>query len=417
MHALAFRVMRLCRPDIPAEFPKGLGLRQDFLPDDLALESNSGEEDLTGPFAHRANIENPIDALGIDGVLELPQNFGTIHLGEAFSSYISVGNYSNATVEEVVIKAELQSARQKMTLYETATPLPKLDPGERHDFLIKHDIKEISAYTLICSTSYIDKGETAYQPQYFKFVAQNPLSVRTKIRSLTRQTFLEACVENLTSRPLVLAYIRLDAAPSVVAVPASSAWSDGEPSKDAESSSLGSYADSLQIVDAGGSSNFLYALHSSKASPAEAGSALTGALGKMEIRWRGNLGKLGRLQTQQIMANAVNSKDVELLLTSLPQAVHLEIPFAAKVTVRSNVDRTLENLALRVPEQPAEGGLVVEDLSSTVVSRLDAYGSSSVVCTLLPMKEGLQKLQAVELISQQDGRILDVMDIDCFVNR
>ena len=119
------------------------------------------------------------------------------------------------------------------------------------------------------------------------------------------------------------------------------------------------------------------------------------------------------------------------------------------------MDRTLENLALRVPEQPAEGGLVVEvstdtykvvyqpvcccdspgtatcthlalnsflssalqDLSSTVVSRLDAYGSSSVVCTLLPMKEGLQKLQAVELISQQDGRILDVMDIDCFVNR
>ncbi len=44
MHALAFRVMRLCRPDIPAEFPKGLGLRQDFLPDDLALESISGEE-------------------------------------------------------------------------------------------------------------------------------------------------------------------------------------------------------------------------------------------------------------------------------------------------------------------------------------------------------------------------------------
>lgn len=27
--------------------------------------------------------------------------------------------------------------------------------GERHDFLIRHDIKEVSAYTLICSTSYI----------------------------------------------------------------------------------------------------------------------------------------------------------------------------------------------------------------------------------------------------------------------
>lgn len=144
------------------------------------------------------------------------------------------------------LQAELQSTRQKITLYETTTPL-KLAPGERHDFLIKHDIKEISAYTLICSTSYTDKGETAYQPQYFKFVAQNPLSVRTKIRSLARQTFLEACVENLTSRPLVLAYVRLDAAQNVASVPASSAWSDASTSDSAQSSSPESYADSLQV--------------------------------------------------------------------------------------------------------------------------------------------------------------------------
>ncbi|KAK9907945.1 hypothetical protein WJX75_000356 [Coccomyxa subellipsoidea] len=335
------------------------------------------DQNLRGPFGNRANVETPIDALGIKGILELPLNFGTIHLGEAFSSYISVGNYSSATVEEVVIKAELQSTRQKITLYETTTPL-KLAPGERHDFLIKHDIKEISAYTLICSTSYTDKGETAYQPQYFKFVAQNPLSVRTKIRSLARQTFLEACVENLTSRPLVLAYVRLDAAQNVASVPASSAWSDASTSDSAQSSSPESYADSLQIVDAGGSSNFLYALHSN-ASPPEGGKALCGALGKLEIRWRGNLGKLGRLQTQQIMANAANSKDVELLVTSLPHTVHLETPFAATLLVRSNVDRALENLALRIPEQPAGSGLVVEDLSSTVVSRLDGNGSSSVM--------------------------------------
>lgn len=80
-----------------------------------------------------------------------------------------------------------------------------------------------------------------------------------------------------------------------------------------------------QIVDAGGSSNFLYALHSN-ASPPEGGKALCGALGKLEIRWRGNLGKLGRLQTQQIMANAANSKDVELLVTSLPHVRGAAVP-------------------------------------------------------------------------------------------
>lgn len=200
-----------------------------------------------------------------------------------------MGNYSSATVEDVVIKvsanstelpcpqigsnhcpttlrfefgdpalaldeergdmaqAELQSTRQKVTLYETAMPLPHLAPGERHDFIIKHDIKEISSYTLICSTSYTDKGETAYQPQYFKFVAQNPLSVRTKIRSLTQQTFLEACVENMTSKPLVLAYVRMDIAPNIAVVPASSAWSAGNPSDDPQSSLPEHYPDSLEV--------------------------------------------------------------------------------------------------------------------------------------------------------------------------
>jgi hypothetical protein len=36
---------------------------------------------------------------------------------------------------------------------------------------------------------------------------------------------------------------------------------------------------------------------------------------------------------------------------------------------------------------------------------------------LLPMKEGLQRLQGIELISQQDGTILDVADVECFVYR
>jgi len=72
-------------------------------------------------------------------------------------------------------------------------------------------------------------------------------------------------------------------------------------------------------VEAGGSSNFLYALHQHRSTSLETGRTLVGALGKLEIRWRSNMGKLGRLQTQQIMANAANAKDVELLVTSVPE--------------------------------------------------------------------------------------------------
>ena len=42
--------------------------------------------------------------------------------------------------------------------------------------MVKHDIKEISTYTLICSSRYGSGEDAAYQPQYFKFNAANPLS-------------------------------------------------------------------------------------------------------------------------------------------------------------------------------------------------------------------------------------------------
>ncbi len=59
----------------------------------------------------------------------------------------------------------------------------------------------------------------------------------------------------------------------------------------------------------------------------------------------------------------------------------------------------------------------LQDISAANVSALDGYGSSTVSITLLPLQEGLQKLQAVELISQADDRVLDVVSVECFVNR
>ena len=42
----------------------------------------------------------------------------------------------------VVIKAELATERQKISLYDnTQQPLRVLGPGQRHDFILKHDVK------------------------------------------------------------------------------------------------------------------------------------------------------------------------------------------------------------------------------------------------------------------------------------
>lgn len=61
---------------------------------------------------------------------------------QAFCSYISVGNYSDQPVSMVVIKAELATERQKISLYDnTQQPLRLLGPGQRHDFILRHDVK------------------------------------------------------------------------------------------------------------------------------------------------------------------------------------------------------------------------------------------------------------------------------------
>ncbi len=56
-------------------------------------------------------------------------------------------------------------------------------------------------------------------------------------------------------------------------------------------------------------------------------------------------------------------------------------------------------------------------MSAAFVSRLDGYGSRTVSITVLPLQEGLQKLQTIELISQADDRVLDTVSVECFVNR
>ena len=61
-----------------------------------------------------------------------------------------------------------------------------------------------------------------------------------------------------------------------------------------------------QVLDVGCGSNYLFKL-TKRTSPAGVDSS-NSALGKLEIKWRGSLGEVGRLQTQQILSPPVSAK-------------------------------------------------------------------------------------------------------------
>ncbi|KAK9811919.1 hypothetical protein WJX72_012399 [[Myrmecia] bisecta] len=423
-HALEFRVIRLCKPNLHTALPLRFNLTEDLTADyvDLgggALPSADLLSSAAGSsFADRVQLSDAMDASGLDGYMEVPQSFGTIYLGETFCSYVSLGNCTDLGVTLVGIKAELQTERAKAVLFDnTTSPLPVMLPSGRHDFIIKHDVKEIGAHTLVCSTVYTAAdGERKYLPRYFKFVANNPLSVRTKTRVVGDDIFMEACVDNATKGPLMLEYVRFDAAAAFTATPLD--VREAMPAEDPSTNPWGAYINSVQMIAPNsGAANFLYHLRRAAAPGIRKIDVGSAALGKLEIKWRGPMGEVGRLQTQQIMGAPTARKEVELKLLSLPARIMLEQPFEAVLTVQSNVERRVGPLLLHLApplgadaqnaQKASDGNLLVQGVRSVVVDELAPFGEQQVRMVLLPVASGVQRITGVTLVDEREGKPYD----------
>lgn len=73
-----------------------------------------------------------------------PQSFGNIYLGETFLSYIFVHNDSLQTAKDVSVKADLQTASQRIAL--SGHQVAELGPENTVDQVIHHEVKEIGTH-------------------------------------------------------------------------------------------------------------------------------------------------------------------------------------------------------------------------------------------------------------------------------
>eukprot|EP00271_Cylindrocystis_brebissonii_P015586 TRINITY_DN38520_c0_g1_i1.p1 TRINITY_DN38520_c0_g1~~TRINITY_DN38520_c0_g1_i1.p1 ORF type:complete len:454 (-),score=82.78 TRINITY_DN38520_c0_g1_i1:56-1417(-) len=429
-HCLAFRVMRLCRPalqvDLPLKYdPEDIWYgedEEDIPPRDRSSEG-SAAEDL---FLARAELSQPLDAFGLTGMMVLPQAFGSIYLGETFCSYISVGNHTNQSVTNVQVKAELQTERQRLVLADNSkTPIDVLGPEGRHDFIIEHDIKELGAHTLVCSATYIDpNGEQKFLPQYFKFVASNPLSVRTKVRTvkggagLEDHSFLEACIENCTKGALFLDYVKFEPAPAWSVTPLEPSGEGASSEEGAEDEAWSPFSRQPNLISAsGGIRHFLYSLRRIEAGPGTPLSTSSSppgggtSLGKLEMRWRSTLGEPGRLQTQQILGNPIPRKEVELRLLELPSTVVLEHPFLVKCRVFNCTDRTVGPLRVILHREGSSEGkaIVVSGPWALMVPEMEQHSSVDVSVCLVALASGVQRMSGISVEDQRDGKPYDTL--------
>ncbi|KAI3868980.1 hypothetical protein MKW92_007101 [Papaver armeniacum] len=432
-HSLAFRVMRLCRPSFQIESPLlvdpiDLLTGEDLFDDPISSSSlsrlfpssnltnnKSNESDLS--YRHRFQLQNPSDSMGLSGLLVLPQAFGAIYLGETFCSYISINNSSEYEVRDVVIKAEIQTEKQRILLLDTSkSPVETIRAGGRYDFIVEHDVKELGAHTLVCTALYNDgEGERKYLPQFFKFIVANPLSVRTKVRIVKENTYLEACIENHTKSNLYMDQVDFEPTQN---------WSAtllkaDEHHSEVDCSTRDIFKQPVLIKAGGGIHNFLYQLKQSSDGPAQIKVEGSNTLGKLQITWRTNLGEPGRLQTQHILGSPFARKEIELQIVEVPSVTLLEKPFLVRLTLTNHLDRKMGpfEIFLSRRDLQEEKAVMVNGAQTLAIQQVEALSSVEFNLNLIATRVGVQKIRGITLVDHGDNRTYDpVPDYEIFVD-
>ncbi|KAK1290376.1 hypothetical protein QJS10_CPB18g01475 [Acorus calamus] len=417
--------MRLCRPSFQPDPPLRLHPLDLIAGEDLPLHVTSDDEeesqvassrDPDFSFRSRFHLQNPIDAMALSGLLILPQAFGAIYLGETFCSYISINNSSNYEARDIVIKAEIQTERQRMLLFDTSnSPVESIRAGGRYDFIIEHDVKELGPHTLVCSALYNDgDSERKYLPQFFKFVVANPLSVRTKVRSVKGSTFLETCIENHTKSNLLMDQVEFEPAPNWTSIMLTA----DENLSETDSKARKVFRPPVIIKAGGGIHNFLYQLCSSlnESSPMKVEGS--NVLGKLQITWRTNLGEPGRLQTQQILGSPIVQKNIHSRVVEVPSVIIMHVPFSVHFSLTNQTDRKRGPFEVHLSENESneDRAVMVNGIQTLVLPPVEALGSTKLSLNMVATKLGVQKISGITVFDVQEKNICDSLpDVEIFV--
>lgn len=373
--------MRLTKPSLMASHPLSCDPRD--LPQDAFRAIMS--DDLAAPRG--------LDHFSLGELLTLPQNFGNIFLGETFSSYISVHNDSTQACRDILVKADLQTSSQRLTLSGVGSdPVTELTPGKRIDNVIHHEVKELGTHVLVCTVSYIThSGEKMYFRKFFKFQVLKPLDVKTRFHSTEDQTddevYLEAQIQNITPGPIFMERVMLEPCEQYTVKQL-----NVDIVNDSEQSMFGkaNYMSPLDVQQ------YLYCL-TPRAEVCANPRLLKGItnIGKLDIVWKKNMGEKGRLQTSALQRVAPGYGDVRVKVEQLPDAVPLETKFTIKVRLINCSERTMD-LKLNL-QNTMSLGLLWCGISGRELGQLGPNTSMVLDLNLITIRTGLLTISGLRL--------------------
>ncbi|KAG5645042.1 hypothetical protein DXG03_007221 [Asterophora parasitica] len=148
-HLLSLKVMRVSRPELASAWQPFYSNSPSFSAHSTAsIVSLQGNAPLPG---HPKTLR---DLTHASELLTLPSSFGSIQLGETFSSCLCINNETQVDVDAVSIKVEMQTATAKVVLAEFGGPDHKLAARDTIESIVHHEIKELGQHVLACAVTY-----------------------------------------------------------------------------------------------------------------------------------------------------------------------------------------------------------------------------------------------------------------------
>jgi len=401
---LVLKVMRLTRPSFFPTIP-------------VITDSRDLAGDTFLQLMQRDICSDPSGVpLAVGPLLVLPQNFGNIFLGETFSSYISVHNDSTSTVTSVLVKVELQTNSQRLTLagINNNSSAETLNPSHSIDDVINHEVKELGTHILVCAVSYVGPmGDNLYFRKFFKFQVLKPLDVKTKFYNAdSDDVYLEAQIQNTTYQPIHMEKVTLEASNLYDAIELNACNSEEVDDRTRRRRNFMNHLDTRQ---------YLYCLTPKQDVARD--SSLRGVtnIGKLDIVWKTNMGEKGRLQTSQLQRMAQGYGDIRVTVDSIPDVVFMDTLFKIRLNVANCSDRTMDLMMALQNERQTRGptgttpplhasdaSVVIPNTSSPALvwtgvsnrhfGKLAPKSSLMLELTLIPRVPGLHAISGLRIV-------------------
>ena len=116
--------------------------------------SSAGVSSLQGSVPLPGHPKTLRDFTHASELLTLPSSFGSIQLGETFSSCLCVNNEKQVEIEVTQFKVEMQTVTAKTILYEMDGSDNYLTAGDTLEHIVHHEIKELGQHVLACTVTY-----------------------------------------------------------------------------------------------------------------------------------------------------------------------------------------------------------------------------------------------------------------------